>query len=344
MNAFSKGSGTVLSFGELLLRICPDADGEWLKKNILPFYVGGAELNVATALALWEIPSRYFTVIPDNGLSKQIMNQLSLQKIDTSSIRLAGQRLGLYFLTQGKDLKHNALIYDRAGSSFSAMEPGTIDWDNVLDGVSWFHFSAICPAISQNVADVCLEAIQIAKEKGITVSVDLNYRSRLWQYGKQPNEVMPLLLPYCDLVMGNVWAADLMLDIPVSATLNETSSKSAYHQCALRTSEQIIKRYPDCKAVANTFRFDQQEGIAYYSTLYTDDRFVTSPVYLADQITDKVGSGDCFMAGLIYGFYRDWSYKDILDYATAAAFEKLFIKSDATTKTVNEIKKAIRYE
>jgi 2-dehydro-3-deoxygluconokinase len=252
--------------------------------------------------------------------------------------------MGLYFLTQGKDLKHNALVYDRAGSSFSALKPGMIDWHRVLDGVTWFHFSAICPAISQSVADVCLEVLQIATNKGITISVDLNYRAKLWQYGKQPLDIMPGLLPYCDMVMGNIWAAELMLGIPVFPDVHESGLRSIYEKEAQKTSEEIMRQFPKCKAVANTFRFDAKDTINYYTTIYKDESFIGSQEYTATHIIDKVGSGDCFMAGLIYGFYNQWSATETLAFATAAAFEKLFIKSDATTRTVDDIKKAIRYE
>jgi 2-dehydro-3-deoxygluconokinase len=335
-------SGSILSFGELLLRICPDAEGEWLNNNTLPFYVGGAELNVATALALWGLPSKYFTALPDNGLSAQIKKFLQIKDIDTSAIYINGKRIGLYFLTKGQDLKHDALIYDRADSAFAGLKPGTIDWDKILEGVSWFHFSAICPAISQNVADVCREVLEAASNKNITISVDMNYRSKLWQYGKSPKQVMPELVKYCDLVMGNVWAAETMLDIPVTPNIHESGLKSIYLTEALKTSESIIKQYPKCKAVANTFRFDATNDVKYYTTLYSDNHFYNSNEYETGRVTDKVGSGDCFMAGLIYGFYNDFEPGETLEFATAAAFEKLFIKGDATSMTVAEIKKAIK--
>ena len=203
-----KHPGAVLSFGELLIRLCPDAGGEWLGNNQLPFYIGGAELNVASALALWGVPVKYFTMLPVNGLSAQLVAYLKQKGIDTSPIRYGEGRIGLYFLTTGQDLKDNALIYDRGGSAFSNIKTGVIDWDEVLHGVSWFHFSAICPGIGQNVADVCKEALEAAEKKGATISVDLNYRAKLWQYGKSPVQVMPGLVNHCDLVMGNIWAAE----------------------------------------------------------------------------------------------------------------------------------------
>jgi 2-dehydro-3-deoxygluconokinase len=334
--------GSVLSFGELLLRICPDADGEWLQNNLLPFYVGGAELNVATALALWDVPSKYFTALPDNGMSAKIIASLQNKSIDTDPVHFDGRRIGLYFLTQGQDLKHDALIYDRAGSAFAGLKPGVIDWDKVLDGVGWFHFSAICPGISQDVAAVCLEVLEAASKKNITISVDMNYRSKLWQYGKKPAEIMPQLVQYCDLIMGNVWAAEMMLGIEVMPNIHESGQKSIYLKEALSTSERIIEQYPKCKAVANTFRFDASADVNYYTTLFMNGEFYNSPEYETTYITDKVGSGDCFMAGLIYGFYNNLQPAETLEFATAAAFGKLFINGDATSQTVSEIKSSIK--
>lgn len=334
--------GKILSFGELLLRICPDAGGEWLNDNQLPFFIGGAELNVATALALWDLPSAYFTALPSNAMSKQIADYLQQKKVDASSVFTTGDRIGLYYLTRGKDIKNNALIYDRAGSAFATLKPGQVDWDKVLDGVSWFHFSAICPAISQDAADVCLEVLETASAKNITISIDLNYRSKLWKYGKEPIDIMPKLAGYADLMMGNIWAAEMMLGIPIAPDIHESGQKSIYLKEALQTSESIMAQYPKCKAVANTFRFDAGKGIEYYTALYTGDKLYNSNQYDTDEVIDKVGSGDCFMAGLIYGFYNNLDPRQTLEFATAAAYTKLFIEGDATNKTVEEIIKAIK--
>ena len=337
--------GKVLSFGELLLRICHDSEGEWLDKNSLPVYVGGAEANVAAALALWEIPSAYMTAVPDNFIARQLVAYLDQLKVDTSAIRYSGERIGLYFLDKGKDLKNAGVIYDRKYSSFSELEPGTINWAAVFEGVSWFHFSAICPAVNQSVADVCEEALQAAAALNIRISIDLNYRSKLWKFGKEPAEVLPALVEYCDLVMGNVWAAEKMLGIPVSETLVEEHDKSAYLQQSQISSKAIMAQFPRCTAVANTFRFDHGNGIQYYTTLYTYDELFISKEYVADQIAGKVGSGDCFMAGLIYGFYKELAPQQIVEFATSAAFAKLFTESDFNTTTIEEIQKiAGQYE
>ncbi|MFA4979001.1 MAG: PfkB family carbohydrate kinase, partial [Sphingobacterium sp.] len=146
--------GKVLSFGELLLRICPDIEQDWIEQHQLPFYVGGAELNVATALALWNVPSSYLSAIPQNAICEGIDSYLQRRSIDTSAMQWTGERLGIYYLPKGKDLKNAGVIYDRANSSFANLKVGSIDWEEVFADVKWFHFSAICPAISQDIADL----------------------------------------------------------------------------------------------------------------------------------------------------------------------------------------------
>ena len=333
----------VLSFGEILLRICPDMDGLWLKENKLPFYVGGAELNVATALALWNVPSTYLSAMPQNSVTEEIAGYLNKKNVDTSSMIYGGERLGLYYLPKGKDLKNAGVIYDRANSSYADLKVGQINWEAIFEDVSWFHFSAICPAINQSLADVCLEALKVASSKNITISLDLNYRAKLWKYGKEPIEILPELAKYCTLIMGNVWAANKMLGTALhdDLKLTEGYAKETLLQQATDTSKEILSLFSACKAVANTFRFDNGKGIKYYTALYSDDKLTVSPEYVSDEILDKVGSGDCFMAGLIYGFYNDLAEEETLNFATAAAYDKLYIPSDATISTVADIEKRI---
>ncbi|WP_442587573.1 PfkB family carbohydrate kinase [Pedobacter sp. AW31-3R] len=330
--------GKVLSFGELLLRICPDSAGEWLADNTFPVYVGGAEANVAAALSLWEVPSAYLTAVPDNFIARQLVGYLDDLHIDTSAIHYSGERIGLYFLDKGKDLKNAGVIYDRNYSSFSALTPGTIDWDKVLEGVTWFHFSAICPAINQAVAEVCEEALKAAAERNITISIDLNYRAKLWKFGKEPIEILPGLVKYCDVVMGNIWAAEKMLGIPVPENVVEEHQKQTYLQQSEISSKAILDLFPKCKSVANTFRFDHGKGIQYYTTLYTQDQLLVSKEFVAEAIAGKVGSGDCYMAGLIYGFYHQLEAQEVVDFATSAAFAKLFTESDFNTTRKEDIR------
>ncbi|HRI24716.1 MAG TPA: sugar kinase [Ferruginibacter sp.] len=331
-----------LCFGELLLRLSPSAEGAWLQANSLPAFVGGAEANVATALALWQQPVGYCTALPDNFLSKQLAAYLQEKNIDTSSIHYSGNRVGVYYLQQGTDVKHSAVVFDRAGSSFSQLQRGMINWDNVLEGISWFHFSAIAASLTASAADVCEEVLQAASAKGITISVDLNYRNKLWQYGKQPIDIMPGLVKYCDFVMGNLWSENVMLGIPLDDGLINDDTKKAYLEQMLNSSKAVMTQFPKVKQVANTFRFDRNGGgIQYYTALFNGELFVSAE-YSSDKVLDKVGSGDCFMGGLIYGMSNGHGPQQTLDFATAAAFNKLFIKGDTTNQTVNEIKATIK--
>jgi 2-dehydro-3-deoxygluconokinase len=338
---FSKLTGNllkkkVLCFGELLMRFSPVLEGEWIRRQSIPVFIGGAELNVANALALWGIPVKYCTAVPDNYLSRDIIAWLYANNIDTSSIQLLGNRIGGYYLPQGADLKNAGVIYDRANSSFAELKTGMIDWDKVLDNVEWFHFSAICPALSFSVAEVCMEALEACTAKKIHISVDLNYRSKLWQYNKQPVEIMPSLVQYCHLVMGNIWAAETMLGIGFDEDVATINQQENYLRQSKITSEKILQQYPVCKSVANTFRFGD-DVLKYYTALYHGQQLYVSATYTTNFIKDKVGSGDCFMAGLMYGFYNRWQPQQIVDYATAAAFQKLFITGDATDKTAAEV-------
>jgi 2-dehydro-3-deoxygluconokinase len=329
----------VLCFGELLLRVSPAPEEHASEKHPFFLYMGGAEANAATALAGWSVPVKYCTVLPDNFMSRHVIDYLEYKGIYTSSILFSGNRIGVYYLERGADLK-GSMVYDRDRSSFSELKTGMIDWDKVLRDVSWFNFTAISPALNQNIADVCLEAVEAASRKGITVSVDLNYRSRLWKYGKQPIDVMPKLVEHCDLVMGNIWSAHSLLGTAIDEHIHGKKSKQVYLAHAEETSKQIIKMFPKVKTVANTFRFDSDDQhLRYYTSLYTQGQQYHSPDFSCAGVVDRSGSGDCFMAGLIYGFYNGNQPQDILNYATAAAFGKLQEQGDATGQDVLTVKK-----
>lgn len=327
----------VLSFGDILLRLSPDIKGNWISEHAMPVYLGGAELNVANALAKWNIPVAYCSAVPDNYLTAAILEKLRNNGIDTSRMITSGDRVGIYFLAQGTDLKHAGVIYDRANSATALLQPRQVNWDEILKDVSWFHFSAISPAISENLTMVCEEALKAAQSKGITISVDLNYRAKLWKWGKQPVEVMPSLVKYCDVVMGNIWAIENMLGIKLADDFK--TEKQVCLQQSEKSSVEVMKQYPKCRQVANTFRFDNGDKLNYYSTLYSNGQLTVSEEYAAENIIDKVGSGDCFMAGLIYGNINGVGDKETLEFATAAAVDKMFVLGDATTSGVDDILK-----
>lgn len=332
----------VLCFGELLLRLPPAHGGEWLRENNMPVFIGGAELNVATALARWEKPVKYFTALPDNIISKDIKSYLQQKNIDTSPIIYSGERIGLYYLQKGADMKSAANIFDRKYSSFSMLETGFVDWDEILKNVSWFHFSAIAPAVSATAAALCAEALAAASKKNITISVDLNSRSNLWQYGKQSNEVMPELVKYCNVIMGNVWAANALLGIPVDENIHQNATQENYLINATASANHIFEKFPNCQSVAYTFRFDSDvSNIEYYATLNNRKEQFVSPIFKTNEIVERVGSGDCFMAGLIYGLSSQHSGDDVISFAAAAAFGKLQEHGDATNNTVEKINKIL---
>jgi 2-dehydro-3-deoxygluconokinase len=328
----------VLCFGELLLRLPPADAGEWLRNNTMPVFVGGAELNVATALATWGVTVKYCTALPDNIISKDITAYLEQKSIDTSPVIYSGERIGLYYLKEGSDMKSAENVFDRKYSSFSTLETGIVDWDAILENVSWFHFSAIAPAVSESAAALCKEALQAASKKNITISVDLNHRSLLWKYGKEPIEVMPGLVQYCNVVMGNIWAANTLLGIPFNVDIHDSGTKEGYLAAAAETAKYIFEKFPGCTWVANTFRFDGNEGdIRYYAALDTVQHQAASPIFQTASVVDKVGSGDCFMAGLIYGILNEHAPGSIISFAAAAAFGKLQEKGDATKNSVEQI-------
>jgi 2-dehydro-3-deoxygluconokinase len=325
----------VLCFGELLLRISPFMKGE--NQDPFSIFVGGAEANVARALANFGIEVQYCSTMPENFMSSRIMKYLNDSGVRTKKMILSGDRIGIYYLDQGADLK-GAVVYDRADSSFANMLPGTINWDQIFDGIDWFNFSAITPAISQNLADICLEAVQAAAKKNIKVSIDLNYRSRLWKYTLNPIPVMEQLLPFCNVVMGNIWSVNTLLGIKIDEDIHAKQSKQAYINQALAVSKEIIKKYPSCETVANTFRFDKDaDQILYYTTLYQEAKMYQSPEFTVDQIIDRSGSGDCFMAGIIYGMIQENNPQNILDFATAAAVGKLQEKGDGSRQDISAV-------
>lgn len=327
----------VFCFGELLLRLSPQLNGEWLRNAHIPVYLGGAELNVATALANWNVPVTYCTALPANYLSEDIKQTLQNKGIDTAHIHSSGNRIGTYYLPQGADLKSAGVIYDRAHSSFSELQPGMIDWHKALEDCNWFHFTAISPAINENVAAVCKEALEAATAKGLTISVDLNYRARLWQYGKQPVEIMPELVQYAHVIMGNIWAAEQLLGI--ASPIKESHGRSAEELIAAAEESitQLKQAYSQAATIAYTFRLENN----YFGLLHKNNHTTVSKEFSLNHIIDKAGSGDCFMAALIRGLREQQPENEIINFAAAAAVGKMQEKGDATCQTIEAIQNTL---
>lgn len=327
----------VFCFGEILIRMSPANQGGWIKNASISSFLGGAELNVATALAHWDVPVQYCSALPDNDVSKEILAYLQEINIDTSPFIFSGNRIGLYFLPQGKDLKNAGVIYDRDNSSFSGLTPKSIDWDEQLKDADWFHFSAISPAINEHIATICMEALQAASRLGLKISVDLNYRSKLWKYGKRPSEIMNNLVSYCDVVMGNVWSANSLLDIPLDDESLKNDSKENLLVQNNSTAALIFKQFPKCKMLANTFRMDVEEGVHYFAVLNERDKSFVSKDFYLPKVVDKAGSGDCFMAGLIFSEKSGFSSQKTVDFSSKAAIGKMLEKGDSTRQSILDV-------
>jgi 2-dehydro-3-deoxygluconokinase len=327
----------VCCFGELLLRLSPALNRQWIAMSGMPVFIGGAELNVANALAIWNMPVKYVTALPGNYLADEIINELQSKKIDTASIIRSGDRIGTYYLPQGADLQNAGVIYDRAHSSFSHLKPGQVDWKEVLEDCDWFHFSAITPALHENLIILCKEALEAASARGMTISVDLNYREKLWQYGKQPATVMPELVRYCTVVMGNLWATEALLGIASPIATGAGKTRAELLEAAGESMLQLHRQYPQATTLAYTYRMEQ----TYLGVLQHGREMVSSKEYALHDIVDKAGSGDCFMAGLIYGIKNHEQLQQIIDYAAAAATGKLLEKGDGTHQTIEQVKARI---
>jgi len=327
----------VISFGEILLRLSPEFD-----KHNAAIYVGGGEANVAASLANWGTPVTYISRVPENGIATQVLEQLEKLGVETDRMLKGGDRIGIYYLEQGKDLKNAGVVYDRKYSSFSQLEPGTVDWDSLLGDAEWFHWSALTPALNENAAIICKEILQVASRKGLTISTDLNYRSKLWQYGKQPGEVMPELVQYCDVIMGNIWAAHQMLDTNLNKVALEADSKEIYLVEATEVAQEIRQKYPRCKKVAFTFRFSNAPTHnLYYATWHDVRGLAVSKQYETNEVVDRVGSGDSFMAGLIHAQLEGMDAQQTISFAAAAGWSKLFLKGDFNLTGKANIQKLI---
>lgn len=329
----------VLAFGETLLRLAPDEKSKWLAKNAINIYPGGYELNVAVALSKWKIPISYCTALPGNFLSAQIIKYIEEQKIDISTIQYHGDKISLYYQLEGKDVQHTETIYDREHSSFYNLKPGIIDWDKTLQGIRWFHFSGISPSLNKNVAAVCEEALKVCASKGITVSVDLNYPPKIW-HNKNAYKVIAELVTYCDIIATNIWTAENILNITIPPTVHSISTKESCLMQSKSALEQIMQKFPKCKVAANAFSL-HKNNMEYFGTVIGNNKFYSSATYKTDNVVDETGTGDSFMAGLIYGIYNHLPFQQLINFATGAAFQKLFVKGGFIDKPVDEIKSFI---
>lgn len=320
----------ILSFGEVLIRQQSLGDTFFDKSNNrLEIFPGGSEANVAASLAQMGDNVTYSSALPSNALSDEILDILNELGVKTDKAICIGDRLGTYILMSANGLSKGEVIYDRKYSSFSQLTTGDINMDKLFEGVTWFHWTALTPALNPNMADLMAALLQEASDRDITISVDLNYRNRLWQYGQDPITIMPSLVAHCDVIMGNIWAANKMLGIAVDESFDRNTPRETYLAAAKESAKEIFQRYPKCKHVAYTFRFmDNPNHNLFYGTYHTPTEHVSSEVMETHELIDRIGSGDAFMAGYIHALVNNMKAQEVIDTATGAGYHKLFVKGD----------------
>jgi 2-dehydro-3-deoxygluconokinase len=331
----------VVAFGEIMLRLATPDYLRFSQSKQLNATFGGGEANVLVSLANYGIDTDFVTRLPENDIARACLMDLRSYGVGTSKIVKGGSRVGIYFLETGAVARGSKVVYDRAHSAISEIEPGMVNWDEVLKDATWFHWTGITPALSQGAADVCLEAIKAANRLGVTVSCDLNFRKNLWKYGKTAGEVMPALVEGCDIILGNEEDCDKVFGIKpqgfdVTATNGEVNAAEFESVCT-----QMMSKFPRCKKMIVTLRGAiNANHNTWGGVLYSGGKLYQSRRYDITHIVDRVGGGDSFMGGLIYGLltYKNDDRK-ALEFAVAASCLKHTIYGDFNQVTVDEVEK-----
>ncbi|MEM1338680.1 MAG: sugar kinase [Bacteroidota bacterium] len=330
----------VVTFGEIMLRLAPPGFLRFSQTNAFDIVYGGGESNVAVSLANYGIPVDFVTRLPENDLGKCAMMELRKRGVTVENIIWGGERLGIYFLETGAVARGSKVIYDRAYSAMSQIEKGMIDWERVFKAANWFHWTGITPAISQGAADACLEACEVASKMGVTISTDLNYRKKLWKYGVAPEKIMTPLVEHCDIILGNEEDAEKHFGIHPEG-VDVTQGHSVNTQAFASVCKQMMDKFPKAKKVITTLRGSiSASHNSWAGVLYDGKTLYASNTYQITHIVDRVGGGDSFMGGLIYGLLTyGGDDQKALDFAVAASCLKHTIKGDANQVTVDEVEK-----
>ena len=334
----------IITFGEVMLRLATPGYLRFSQADTLNATFGGGEANVAVSLANYGMDAEFVTRVPDNDIARACLADLRKHGVGTKFCVTGGSRLGIYFLETGAVARPSKVVYDRAHSAISEIEPGMIDWEKVFEGADWFHWTGITPAISQGAADVCLEAVKAANRLGVTVSCDLNYRKNLWKYGKTAAEVMPALVECCDIILGNEEDADKVFGIKPEG-FDVTATGGTVDQKRFQSvGEQLMAKFPRAKKVIITLRGSVNANHNTWGGVLWDGKTLyQSPRYDITHIVDRVGGGDSFMGGLIYGLlsYPSDDQK-ALNFAVAASCLKHTIYGDYNLVTVAEVENLMK--
>jgi len=330
----------VVTFGEIMLRLNPPGFERFVQAQKFDVSYAGAEASVATSLANYGVSSAFVTCLPSNEIGQAAVNYLRRFGVDTSYIIRTGERIGVFFVEVGSNQRPSKVIYDRARSAISEVKPGTVPWNETFSEAKWFHFTGITPAISQGAADVCLEALKIAKDKGLTVSCDLNYRAKLWKYGKTATEIMSGLMPYVDIITGNEEDCEKIFGIKgADVTVAEEVSAERY----LAVASKLMKGFPNLKKVCISLRGSiSATHNTWSAVLYDGRKLHTTRKYDITNVVDRLGSGDAFTGALIYCLLAGNSDQEALDFATAASALKHSIPFDLNLVSAAEVESLVR--
>lgn len=324
-----------------MLRLAPSGFERFLQSPLLQATFGGGEANVAVAVAGFGVPARYVTVLPPNNpIVEAFISQLRGFGVDPSSIVRQKGRFGVYFVEPGANQRPSKVVYDRDYSAIAMAKPGDIDWDKCFEGANWFHITGITPALSQSAADLALESVQKARAKGLTVSCDLNYRKNLWKYGKSSKEVMAELFRYVDIGIANEEDCQMALGIKVDIDVHSGKLEREQYR---KLTETVLESYPQLKVMAITLRESKSASHNGWSACLHDRKeFLVSRHYEITHIVDRVGGGDCFAGGLIYGLLTLGSHQDALEFAVAASCLKHSIPGDFNRFTADEVNALVK--
>jgi 2-dehydro-3-deoxygluconokinase len=331
----------VVTFGEIMMRLQPPDFLRLRQAHSFDIIYGGGEANVAVSLANYHVLASYVTRLPDNDLGDACEAYIRQYGVDTSAIVRGGDRLGLYFIEAGAAQRGSKVIYDRAGSSLATIQPGMIAWDGIFADADWFHWTGITPAVSSGAADACLEAIQKARAAGVTISSDFNYRKNLWKWGKKPSEVMPELVNLVDVAICNEEDAEKVFGIkPRQGDVNAGKVEAEQYRYV---AEQLAERFPNLKTIAFTLRGSISASHNTWSgVLWQSGKFYTGRFYDINPIIDRVGGGDAFSGGLIYGLRKNPSDPQFaLEFAIGASCLKHGIVGDFNGVSADEVEKLI---
>lgn len=327
----------VVTFGEIMLRLATTDYKRFIQSDSLSSTFGGGEANVAVSLANYGIAVDFISRLPENEIAEWSISELRKYNVGTSKILRGGERLGIYFLETGAVSRPSKVIYDRDHSSFADIQKGMFNWKDILKDATWFHWTGITPAVSQGAADACLEAIKTANEMGITVSCDLNYRKNLWKYGKSAREIMPQLVEGCDIILGNEEDAEKVFGIKPEGFNAEYSGGEIEVRKFESVCKQIMQKFPRANKVIITLRGSINANHNRWGGCLFSDKFYQSKQYDITHIVDRVGGGDSFMGGLIYGLLNYNDDQKALDFAAAASCLKHTVYGDFNLVKISEV-------